>query len=306
MQKGGKGDGVSRGGDSGMDDDALAAALESHFAPFAAGSRSVPVPIPHDDPALDEEGADEDGPDPEVTAITRRLDRTGDTLGAIDALEQLLIERTGQIPVVSPEILAAYAERAEATPRPEAEPQPESSGSAAPEEDETPEEASPDEIADEPSVDWSIPAPTPIEPAPGFSEWVDPDAIAAAYDPEHGREATDVSTKVFAVFSAPEEPTEEPSAEQGDEPEPEPTRTPEPEADPAHDPEPEQAQAADADEEELDGIDDLAGPHAEAPIPTPAPAAPAPPRPAEPVTPSQEEREPAPPRRRRFWPFGRR
>ena len=271
MRKGGKGDGVSRSGDPAEDEDA----------------------------------------DPEVTAITRKLERTGDTLGAIDALEQLLLERTGQMPVVSPEMLAAYAERMET------EPEPETPRTAEPEQAEPAEPVQPNENLAEAPIDWSIPAPAPIEPAPGFSEWVDPEAIAAAFDPEHGREATDVSTKVFAVFSAPDEPAAEqvaePEAESGAEPEP--TREPEHEAAPAAD------AGAVASEEELDGIDDLVEPQNAATNPAPAwaisapaPAAPASPRRADPVapswddsaSPSQEAGEPAPPRKRRFWPFGRR
>lgn len=268
MRKGGNGNGVSQTGDDGMGDDALAAAMETDFAPFASRSRSVPVPVPHDDPRADAELDEHE--DPEVTAITRRFDRTHDTLGAMNELEQLLIERTGQIPVVTPELLASHARRLERA-------------DAASEPGPWPEAAA--EPAAEPAVDWTIDVPAPLDPAPGFSSWIDPAATAAAIDTAP-REVTDVSTKVFAVFSA-DRPAAEPEAEPEPEPEsataPDPERTPEPAVEPTPEP-----------EDELDGIDDLTAPPELVAAPT-ASVHPEPPPPA-------EER----PRTRRFWPFGRR
>jgi hypothetical protein len=240
VEKGGNGDGVSRSGDPGMDDDA----------------------------------------DPEVTAITRKFDRTGDTLGAIDELEQLLIERTGQIPVVTPELLAAHASRIARTEQPAPAPEP------------TPEP----EPAPEPDVDWEVTLPAPLDPAPGFSDWVDPGAIAAAYDPQAGLEFTDVSTKVFAVFSA-----DRAEPERAPEPEPQPEPVPEPAPEPVAE-EPGETQEPDA-LDELDGIDDLAGAEAAAPLPAAA-SLPAAPEPEQSPAPAPEIA--APPRKRRFWPFGRR
>ncbi|GAA4193085.1 hypothetical protein GCM10022288_26290 [Gryllotalpicola kribbensis] len=272
MQKGGNGDGVSHSGDSDMDDDALAAAMERHFAPFASGDRSVPVPIPHDAPDEDAElDVETDAPpesdDPEVTAITRRLDRTGDTLGAITELEHLLIERTGQIPVVTPELLAAHAARLAAAEPP----------------------ASDGEEAGADAIDWSIRTEPPLDPAPGFSEWVDPQATAAAFDPQPAVEFTDVSTKVFAVFSA--------DRAEADRPAPQPDTASAPEIAPT---------PTAAEDDDLEGIDDLA-PEA-APVPPSVPV-------ASPIAATPEAEEPAepepqpeqePPRRRRLWPFGRR
>jgi hypothetical protein len=333
VRKGGNEDGVSHPGDAGMDDDALAAALETHFAPFSAGLHSVPVPVPRDDPDADRESEGEpdadDGGDPEVTAITRRLDRTGDTLGAIDELEQLLIERTGQIPVVTPELLAAHSARLARPTQPDAVTQ-DAAEHDAPEPDGTePDGTEPDageSVAAE--VDWSIPAPVALDPAPGFSDWVDPAAIAAAFDAEAGHEFTDVSTKVFAVFSADRAETERPAAAPGatsaaPEPagvEPRPLPTPVSASErPATGSSPTQAPAApvDPDEldaiDELDGIDDLAEPRDAMPVtPHAAAAAPATPAPAPTANAAADERaaeradEPPARPRRRFWPFGRR
>jgi hypothetical protein len=210
---------------------------------------------------------DEDD-DPELTAITRRLEETGDTRGAIDELQELLVQRTGAIPVVTPEMLAAHREAAAApVPAPAPAPAP----------------------VPVPAIDWSLTPTAPLSPAPGFSAWVDPAAIAAALEPEAPREVTDVSSKVFAVFSAErlEPAAAEPETVAGD--------------------------------EEVDGIDDLAEPQP-APQPAPAPAAPAPVAPAPPQPPVRVEPptpvpaktydEPLPPpvapKKRRLWPFGRR
>jgi hypothetical protein len=246
VEKGGNGDGVSRAGDPAMDDDA----------------------------------------DPEVTAITRKFDRTGDTLGAIGELEQLLIERTGQIPVVTPELLAAHASRiarAEASaPAPGAEPALEPEPAPVP----------------EPDLDWEVILPPPLDPAPGFSDWVDPVAIAAAHDPQAGLEFTDVSTKVFAVFSADRaEPERAPEPEP--QPEPEPAPAPEPVAEEFDEPdEPDEP-------DEIDGIDDLAGAGAAPPLAAAA-SVQAAPEPEQAPEPKQAPEIAAPPRKRRFWPFGRR
>ncbi|WP_344752407.1 hypothetical protein [Gryllotalpicola koreensis] len=204
------------------------------------------------------------GDDPEVTAITRRLDRTGDTLGAMNELEQLLIERTGQIPVISPELLAAHSARIERTEALQASAEPEQ-----------------EQPSDPVLIDWALPARAPLDPAPVFDPWVDPEAIAAAFDADAGQEFTDVSTKVFAVFSA-----ERLEAERS---EPEPAPEPQPVPVPALESE---------DLDELDGIDDLVS----APPPPPAPLAAEPP----PNEPAPAEEEPAPKPKRRFWPFGRR
>ena len=192
-----------------------------------------------------------DDDDPEVTAITRKFNRTGDTLSAIGELEQLLIERTGQIPVVTPELMAAHAAR--------------TAQAAAPLAAET-------IVAEPEQIDWTIELPERLDPAPGFSDWVDPEAIAAAYEPQAALEFTDVSTKVFAVFSAERIEAERPVVAEPEpelEPEREPELEPEPEAAPQPAKEPE-------------------------PSPEPERATPAPEPPAE------------PPRKRRFWPFGRR
>lgn len=267
MQKGGNGDGVSHTGDAGMDDDALAAAMEQHFAPFAATGKGAPQPAP---------ATDDEDDDPEVTAITRRLDRTGDTLGAIDELEQLLIERTGQIPVVSPELLASAA-RGEGPVGPRAADAEQAVHARA--ENQAELEAAPESAADSDEIDWSLPVAEPLDPAPGFSPWVDPDAIAAAFDATAATEFTDVSTKVFAVFSADKVVAE---------PEPPAPIESVPVMLPA---------APVEDFDELDGIDDPVG---ELP-----PAPPEPEAEPEPVTvPVPEPAAPA--RKRRFWPFGRR
>ncbi|HEY0247745.1 MAG TPA: hypothetical protein VGC45_05735 [Gryllotalpicola sp.] len=212
--------------------------------------------------------------DPEVTAITRKLDRTGDTLGAIEQLQALIIERTGQIPVVTPEMLAAAN-----APR-----------GAAGESSETEAEA---EVDIDAPVDWSLPVRELAGPQPGFSPWIDPELTAAAQDTAP-REFTDVSTQVFAVFSASE-------------PEPEPE--PEPAATPHALPLEQLEQQFDPDV--VDDADDVRtpaplpvseAPRPPAPMPTPvAAAAPAPgsvPLPAPLPVPAR--------RRHRFWPFGRR
>jgi hypothetical protein len=218
-------------------------------------------------------GIDDDA-DPEVTAITRRLDRTGDTLGAIHELEALIVERTGQIPVITPEVLAAAARAKQPAP---------AEAAVAP---------APVEVPDL-DIDWSIPEPVELDPAPGFGEWADPELTAAAID-DSTPDRTDVSTKVFAVFSA-----DPPAVE------------PEPPAASAGDPDAEnvasvhiETWASDADEiDELDGIDDL-DPEALAPRPA------TPPRTAPPTAPAAESAPVATPaeqpKRRRFWPFGRR
>ncbi|GAA4155778.1 hypothetical protein GCM10022286_05190 [Gryllotalpicola daejeonensis] len=334
MRKGDNGDGVSHTGDAATSDDALAAALESHFAPFAAGRHSVPIPVPHDDPRADAE-VDHEDEDPEVTAITRKFDRTGDTLGAMDELEQLLIQRTGQIPVVTPDLLAAHAARLERA-RPavevkadvEAEAGPDASPEAAAREHAEPGpvvEAEAAEPAGAPApegageasgIDWSIPPVVPLDPAPGFSPWIDPEATAAAIDTTPAPEYTDVSTKVFAVFSADRAA---PEPERQPEPVPEPDREaeaapvqPAPDVAPAAEPESPTAAAQPIDDE-LDGIDDLADtpraplaepePRPEAtPVPVPVPVHASTPEPEPEVPPAPEE----PPRKRRFWPFGRR
>ena len=201
--------------------------------------------------------------DPDVAAITERLNDTGDTLGAIGELQQLIIERTGHIPVISPELLAAHAARIDQTgdehpaaasePIPEARPEPEQESVA---------------------LDWSIAAPEALDPAPGFSAWVDPEAIAAAIDTTP-RVLTDVSTKVFAVFSA-ERADAEPAVAVPETPV-------EPPAEPAPAPEPEAVADSEA-------------------TPEPEPA----PEPESAHTPAPAVAEPAAAAKRRWWPFGRR
>ncbi|AYG05041.1 hypothetical protein D7I44_16950 [Gryllotalpicola protaetiae] len=256
-------------------------------------------------------GVDDD--DPEVTAITRRLDRTGDTLGAIDELEQLLIERTGHIPIVSPELLAAHGARmaqAEQAP-PEtrwtvsagaepdsgaasgAEPKPAPEHEAEPEAE--PERADPDE------VDWSIPARPPLEPAPGFSAWVDPAAVTAAFDAQAASEFTDVSTKVFAVFSA--ERMDETGPVFAMPAQAAPARVEDPPASPpliSTVPVPEPSGSTE-ELDELDGIDDLVGVETPAPMPSAPPPSTAE---HEPATLADDQSAGKP--KRRFWPFGRR
>ena len=251
-----------------------------------------------------------DDGDPEVTDITRRYDSTGDTLGAINELEQLLIQRTGQIPVVSPELLAAHAARiaqADAAAADAREPEAQAQAQA----------SEPDgaEESPQPAIDWSIVPIEPLEPAPWFSDWIDPEKTAAAFDARAATEFTDVSTKVFAVFSADPPAVEAPAIDAAavdaaaiEAPAPEVSPEPEPEADPARD-DATNVPAHDADE--LDGIDDPVHgtpPPAPAPIAssgepsasppvTPPPAAPAPLAPGP---------DPAAAPKRRLWPFGRR
>jgi len=214
----------------------------------------------------DSGGAD-DGADPEVTAITRKLNNTGDTLGAIHDLEQLIIKRTGAIPII----------RTDASPEPAVEPEPEPAS---------------------PEIDWSIPEPPQIDDEPTFSPWVDPQAIAAAQDDAPIPSYSDVTTQVFAVFSADRD---EPQPEPEPAPEPEPTPIPVPLPTPLADPTASldvtpPPQLDDLDDDDVIDDDDhaaLAGlvPMASAPAPATATPAPAPPE---------------PPKRRRFWLFGRR
>jgi hypothetical protein len=173
------------------------------------------------------EHADDDDADPEVTAITRKFEESHDTLGAINDLQQLLIERTGQIPIVQvPPLAAATAStepiaEAEAPFRPEeAGPEAASEAALAPGESGAAAAAEPagsqpadlaadsDEERFTPVIDWALtPVPEPAN-APGFSPWVDPAQIAAARDDAPAPSSSDVSTQVFSVFAAkPETPS---------------------------------------------------------------------------------------------------
>jgi len=211
MQKSGDG-GVSHDG-TGMDDESIAAAMEEHFAPFASAKRSLAeaAAIAGEMDAAHEHPDDDDA-DPEVTAITRKFEESHDTLGAINDLQQLLIERTGQIPVIQvPQPAAAEpAVRQPEAPAPAPAPEASAPAIAEPERpaavvepEQEPELMSePDGLPLEPLLDWALtPVPEPAN-APGFSPWVDPEQIAAARDDAPARSYSDVSTQVFSVFSA--------------------------------------------------------------------------------------------------------
>ncbi|MFC4244448.1 hypothetical protein ACFOYW_13810 [Gryllotalpicola reticulitermitis] len=273
-------------------------------------------------------GTGDDDSDPDVTAISRKLDDTGDTLGAIQALEQLIIERTGAIPIIT----AVPVPEPGPTPTRAPEPEPATTTVVEAESVAPAEVAEPAQVAepanvevDAADIDWSLPEPTAFDDEPGFSAWVDPEQIAAAYDSEPKPSYSDVSTQVFAVFSAdrsePEPPPEPTSTSTS-------TSTPESEAPtvtPAPEPESTAGLAAEAaaapeavrepstsaqesvtismqlgsldvtpqlepEDSDDDVVDDLAG----AALAGLTPMASAP------------EALSSPPRRRRFWFFGRR
>ncbi|MCL2515269.1 MAG: hypothetical protein FWD85_10935 [Microbacteriaceae bacterium] len=251
MQKSGDG-GVSHH-DAGMDDESIATAMEHHFAPFASAKRNLAEAAAIAGQMDASREPDDDDDDPEITAITRKLDATHDTLGAITELQQLLIQRTGAIPVIQlPQAAAAAAapanEEVEPAGRAEAEPvveaentpprEPEAEPTADPEAvhaapaDEVPgfareEEPDTDSTPTDELIDWAVEPITEPANAPGFSPWVDPAAIAAAQDTQPARSYSDVSTQVFSVFSAERL---------------EPAAVPEPEVAPAPEPAPQQPQ----------------------------------------------------------------
>jgi hypothetical protein len=232
-------------------------------------------------------GGADDG-DPEVTEISRRYDRTGDTLDAIQQLEQLIVRRTGQIPVVTPEMLAAAAAaKRGAVARDDTAPPPLLQPPATVETPVVP--AQPDAKA---SVDFDLPAPVELDPAPTFSPWVDPELVAAAQAGRVQAEYADISTAVFTLFSAQPEQAAA-AAEHALPPAPEPEAlAPAPES---GIPVPLPVHREDDDGLDHDVVDDAAQPH-ELPaelVPQPA-VAPAP------------EPAPKPQKRRRLWPFGRR